>query len=121
MQSNDEVQIVISLSLLHTYSTTLCSGTRKFVGNHLKLEICIVSGVINREDQESTNFYLQELITQTGKHNSWDYLVSANQKLLVLEREQAQEKTTARCSDVLPFSSSLSSRFLTFPSLYRGG
>lgn len=38
-KSNNEVQIFISLSLLPTCPTTLCSATRKFAGNHPELEI----------------------------------------------------------------------------------
>lgn len=120
-KNNDDVQIFINRSLLPTCPTTLCSGTREFVGNHLELEIWIVSGVINREYQESTNFYLQRLIIQMGKQNSWDYLVSANQEIFILESEQTREKTAVQCWDALAFSSSLSLRYLTFSNLFNGG
>lgn len=121
-----KVQIFISLPLFPTCPTALRSGTRKSVGNKLELEILVVWGVLNREDQESINYYLQKLTMQMEKQNSWDCLVSHNQNIDILfiylfEREQTREKKAARRSDFLAFSSSLSLGYLALPSLFKGG
>lgn len=121
-----KIQIFISLPLFPTCPTALRSGTRKSVGNKLELEILVVWGVLNREDQESINYYLHKLTMQMEKQNSWDCLVSHNQNIDILfiylfEREQTREKKAARRSDFLAFSSSLSLGYLALPSLFKGG
>lgn len=110
-----KVQIFISLPLFPTCPTALRSGTRKSVGNKLELEIWVVRGVLNREDQESINYYLQKLTMQMEKQNSWDCLVSHNQNIDILfiylfiwkrtnQRKESSETFRFSCLLLISFS-----------------
>lgn len=64
--------------------------------------------MINRDDQESTNSYLQRLITQMGKQNSWDCLVPATKNYLFWKGNKPEKGKQKDAPMFLPFPHLLS-------------